>query len=779
MPAKSAKLRVEVEVDASDARSDAKKVESALKDIEDAANAVGDATSGIEELTQATKDLADATGEAGQSSGGLGDAFKSGAIAGGAAGAVMVAADVIKAGFQKLGELASEAFASALDMQASRGKLKAQLGLTVEQSATFGRLAGEIYAQNYGDSLDEVNEAIRFVAQNIDGTMNDPALLQGVTTGVIDLSKAFDQDLGGVTRAVGQMMKTGLADNAQEALDILTRGFQVGNDKAEDLLDTMNEYGTSFRVVGVNGEQAMGLIRQGLEGGARDADQVADAIKEFGIRAQDGSKTTSDAFKALGLDAEKMAGQIAGGGPKAAEGLDTVLDRLRGISDPLERTRIATGLFGTQSEDMAKALNGLDLTTAEETLGGFAGSAEQMGTDLNTNTKSTFDTWKRTIETSVVTTITESVLPAIDDLIKKGTELWDQFKNSKFLEDVKKTLDDLGKTVLPVLTGAWNALLGVLTPLWDNIRNNEELLHTLKILFFTIAGIIGFWMAQTLAFVAVMVLLAVGVVNAIGVIIRAVAQFAGFVKDNAWHVLEFFGAIADVIENAIQVIWDVIQNVFTAIKDFILGVLKFLIEGWNHYVATLVGLLQMIWNTVVSVWSAVLGFVSNVIGTLARVGAGIWNFVTEGLSNVWNTVTSTFDRVVGFITGLPGRIADAARGMWDGITNAFKSAINGVIDMWNGIKFEIGPFGLDTPDIPHLATGGIVNRPTLALIGERGPEAVVPLNRMATVGGGTVINVTINHSGLGIDSPKLQREIVGALQRWSDREGPIRVPIAG
>lgn len=47
--------------------------------------------------------------------------------------------------------------------------------------------------------------------------------------------------------------------------------------------------------------------------------------------------------------------------------------------------------------------------------------------------------------------------------------------------------------------------------------------------------------------------------------------------------------------------------------------------------------------------------------------------------------------------------------------------------------------------IPKLATGGIVTSPTIAMIGEAGPEAVVPLNRMGSMGGATV-NIVINGS---------------------------------
>ncbi|WP_248785704.1 phage tail tape measure protein, partial [Escherichia coli] len=71
----------------------------------------------------------------------------------------------------------------------------------------------------------------------------------------------------------------------------------------------------------------------------------------------------------------------------------------------------------------------------------------------------------------------------------------------------------------------------------------------------------------------------------------------------------------------------------------------------------------------------------------------------------------------------------------------------------------------DIPRIPALAEGGIVTRPTLALIGEAGPEAVVPLNRANTMGGGVTINVN------GGDP----NAVVDALRRYYRSNGPIPV----
>jgi hypothetical protein len=74
-------------------------------------------------------------------------------------------------------------------------------------------------------------------------------------------------------------------------------------------------------------------------------------------------------------------------------------------------------------------------------------------------------------------------------------------------------------------------------------------------------------------------------------------------------------------------------------------------------------------------------------------------------------------------------------------------------------------------EIPAMAAGGIVTRPTLALIGEAGPEAVVPLNRNNTPTG-NVYNLTVN-AGMGTDGAMVGREIVDAIKRYERLSGPV------
>lgn len=304
--------------------------------------------------------------------------------------------------------------AKAMDLQPARNKLRAQLDLSAKDSAKVGAVAGRLFGNAYGESLGEVNDAVKSVGQNMVSLKRTSAAeLEDITGKVMDVASAFDQDLNKVTGAAGQLMRTGLAKNGKDALDIITKGLQGPANKADDLLDTFNEYGTQFRKLGLDGPAALGLINQAVKAGARDSDVAADALKEFSIRAIDGSKLSAQGFKGLGLNAKDMAAQIAKGGPAAEKGLGTVLDRLRAIKDPTKQAQIATALFGTQAEDLGQALFAMDTSKATKELGNVAGAADDMSKKLNDNAQTNITSFVRQVQTKFVDVIGNKILPAV------------------------------------------------------------------------------------------------------------------------------------------------------------------------------------------------------------------------------------------------------------------------------------------------------------------------------------------------------------------------------
>ncbi|MFI5808972.1 phage tail tape measure protein [Streptomyces sp. NPDC051561] len=312
------------------------------------------------------------------------------------------------------GVLFASAFSEAVAQEQSGARLAAQLGLNAAESAKYGKIAGDVYAKGYGESVDQVNDALKQLTQNgIIAARSPKKDVEQLTQSALGLAEAFGTDVGAAARGAGALVKSGLAKNSREALDLITRGFQTGADKSEDFLDTLNEYGPQFKALGLTGAQSIGLLTQGLKAGARDGDLVADAMKEFTIRATDGSKASADGFKALGLSGEKMTAIFARGGPGAAKGLDLVLDRLRAIPDPATRSQTAVALFGTQAEDLNSALFALDPSKATTAIGAVGGAADRMGKTLHATSTMSIEVFRRAFMQGLVRVITTYVLPAV------------------------------------------------------------------------------------------------------------------------------------------------------------------------------------------------------------------------------------------------------------------------------------------------------------------------------------------------------------------------------
>lgn len=314
-------------------------------------------------------------------------------------------------------------FAAALDVGAARSKLQAQLGLTQTESKRIGDVAGKLFSQAYGESMEDVNGAVTSVIRNIDGMRGaSSSALETMAARAITTGQVLDEDVGNVTRAVSQLMRTGLAKNSEQAFDLITKGAQSGANASGDLLDTITEYGTQFREVGISGPKAFGLMSQAVKAGARDLDTVADAIKEFAIRSKDGSDTSAAGFKALGLNSDKMFQTFAKGGPNADKAFLTVTKHLRAMKDPVEQDATAVALFGTKAEDLQDALYALDPAKAVAEFGKLKGATDKAGDAFRDNAKTKIETFRRSLETSVVHVIADDVIPAMERLGKSFTD---------------------------------------------------------------------------------------------------------------------------------------------------------------------------------------------------------------------------------------------------------------------------------------------------------------------------------------------------------------------
>jgi phage-related minor tail protein len=112
---------------------------------------------------------------------------------------------------------------------------------------------------------------------------------------------------------------------------------------------------------------------------------------------------------------------------------------------------------------------------------------------------------------------------------------------------------------------------------------------------------------------------------------------------------------------------------------------------------------------------------------------GTWNDITAFFTTIWDNIKTTFQNAWNWIN--------------TNIIQPMMNAINEVKSIGSSIGGGIGGAASAVGNFLHLASGGIVTQPTFALIGEAGPEAVVPLSGMTgsgSFGGGSgSININI------------------------------------
>jgi phage-related protein len=118
----------------------------------------------------------------------------------------------------------------------------------------------------------------------------------------------------------------------------------------------------------------------------------------------------------------------------------------------------------------------------------------------------------------------------------------------------------------------------------------------------------------------------------------------------------------------------------------------------------------------------IAGFVNRLPGIIGGAFRSAWDWAKR-------EVREGADSIVGFVQRLPGRVSGFMRNVGRDILGGLRSGINAVIGGFNsGIDRVSGAIHIGLPHLPMLASGGLISSPTLAVVGEAGPEAVVPLS---------------------------------------------------
>ncbi|WP_333657025.1 hypothetical protein [Tissierella praeacuta] len=193
-------------------------------------------------------------------------------------------------------------------------------------------------------------------------------------------------------------------------------------------------------------------------------------------------------------------------------------------------------------------------------------------------------------------------------------------------------------------------------------------------------------------------------------------------KDIVTELLGFVGRIGDLI----LTLW---EKIFKPLLD---NLIKYLVPIFKDSFKEVFDIIGSTVNAIGGVIKGLLKIFNGLIDFILGVFTGDWKRAWEGVSKVFG-------------------------GIWEGMANLFKipfnfiiRGINEFIKALNKIKIPdwvpgVGGLGFNIDLIPQLARGGIVDQPTLAMVGERGKEAVVPLENTAFVD--TLANAVANSIG--------------------------------
>lgn len=568
-----------------------------------------------------------------------------------------------------LGALITKGLVDNLNIGTGVAKLTAQMGLTRDVAGTAGKAAGEIYRDNFGGSMTDVNNAIKAVGQNMVSLsgISRPELKK-IAEGALGIASTFDVDVNDATRAAGKLMSTGLAKDSTQAFDIITKGFQSGLDSSGDFLDTLNEYSTQFSKIGIDGPTALNALNQFVKAGARDTDAAADAFKEFGLRAIDTASTTTDAYKSLNLNADEMRKTIAGGGPAATTAMQQVITAIKGVKDPVEQNRVGVELFGTQWEDTVRAiLPNLDLT--KNSIGGIDGATSAMNATVGATPEAKIEGLKRQFE-GVLQSSTQ--LPGPMGTI--GTAFAAMGSQgivaAAGLSTIATNFSGVGKEAIK---GAISVASSAASMVASAVTSTASVVAQVarQVVAWAVLGVESLINA---AKVAAAWLISMG---PIALVIAAVVGLVALIIANWDTIKNVIGSAWEWIKGATAAAWGWITGAFGTALGFLIGAVS---GAFNAIRNAISGAISGVVGFLSGAWNAIIGIVRGAAEGAANAAIGAFNRLAGG-------VGGAIGGAINVVRGIPGQIMGAIGNLGSLLFDSGRSIIQGLV---NGIKSMAG-----------------------------------------------------------------------------------------
>ncbi|WP_432111166.1 phage tail tape measure protein [Streptomyces sp. YPW6] len=553
-----------------------------------------------------------------------------------------------------------------LDQSQILGELEGKIEGTPAVAQKYGKAAGRLFASAMVEDFQTAADTMAAISQNgLIPTGATEKQLDALGVRIATTAKILGEEVAHVSTTVGKMVKTGMARDAEEAMDILIKAQQKGLNASEDLLDTFDEYSTQFRKIGIDGPMAMGLVSQALAGGARDTDIAADAIKEFSLLSIDGSEGAAEAYKALGLDADKMIKILAAGGPKATKAMDTIFDKIRGLDDPVKKNTVAIGLFGTKFEDLGGAFDTMDPSKATAKFGTFSGAVDKAGNSIQKSAGVRVEAFKRGVTQGIVNVLGTHVIPA---MVKFGQ--WAQ-KNGVTLRVVAGVVAGVLVPAL-VLMGIAALVRGAqVVAGW--VMSGVAALRSAGTQIAAAGRVVGAWLLMAGRALLNGARVAAGWLMAgAGAAASAAGQVAAGARVvGAWLLM---GAQSLLQGARMAAAWVMAMGPVGWVIAAIVALGILIWKNWDKIVKWTTQAWGWIWSKIKSVGGQILGFFIkwSLVGIFLR----HWDSIKRG-------VVTKGGQLIRWVSGLPGRIS---RGIGSLNSLLYSKGVSVVQGLWRGIS---------------------------------------------------------------------------------------------
>ena len=515
-----------------------------------------------------------------------------------------------------------------------------------------------------------------------------------------------------------------------------------------------------------------------------------------------------DAAKLKILDAANATLKLGFDNEDTANSMAKFYQRTGDVNQAIYLNQTAMDLARAKNLDLATATNAVNLT-----LSGNGKMLKAYGIDLKESATPL------------------EALGQLHDLVKgQATAFADTYKGKmeitkQALSELKETIGDKLLPILGRLADAFTTLINDGIPKFiGQVKELSKWLGEHQYVIYLVAGaVIGALLPAMIGLAITMVTVVIpaffAAALALAPWIIGGAIIGGIIAGIVWIVQNWQMVSAKVIEiwtaitgylagiwanisGAIQVAWTAVRDFFTVIWDGIKAVFQFavafvaglVILAFKAMGIDIVAVFKTIKDFLLEFWEALKLAFTMAIDSIKAKWTKVWTDIRDFLTPIWNFIKKTIGDAFTWVASqfktwteplttawnsLWNGMGNALGTVWDGIKNTIKSGINWVIDQINRFidaannvaSKGAGALGMKAPQIPNipqLAEGGIVTSPTLALIGEAGPEMVIPLRSAGAGAGMGNINIYITGNEFmgeeGI-ADKIGNQIMRALRQ--------------